>query len=161
MTRPIQDTLDSSIRDVMGLLQKGDKIDVLLCTMERLPMNDKYVSQSHIGADVSEYSSESRSRTVIEIGVESFFRVTSVVQDCDKSVRAHLLRAKSRITAGLSHAALQGLVFRRLYVKRVHLIFFYPTRQICRLFSNSILITARLGTYCPILTERPKQRPEM
>jgi hypothetical protein len=61
---------------------------------------------------------------VIEIGVESFFQVTSVVQDSDKRVRAHLLRAKSRITAGSSHAALQGLVFRRFSVKRVHLTFF-------------------------------------
>jgi hypothetical protein len=46
MTLPIQDTLDSSIRDVMGLLQKSDKADVLLCAVERLPMNGKYVSQS-------------------------------------------------------------------------------------------------------------------
>jgi hypothetical protein len=46
-----------------------------------------------------------------------------VVQDSDKSVRAHLLRAKSRITAGSSHAALKGLVFRRFSVKRVHLTF--------------------------------------
>jgi hypothetical protein len=69
-------------------------------------------------------SSESRSRTLIEIGVGSFFQVTSVVQDSDKSVRAHLLRAKSRITAGSSHAALQGLVFRRFYVKRVRLTLF-------------------------------------
>ncbi|KAI0298287.1 hypothetical protein BC826DRAFT_1174199 [Russula brevipes] len=88
MALPIQDTLDSSIRDVMGLLQKGDKADVLLCAVERLPTNDK---------------------TAIEIGIESFFRVTSMVQNSDKSIRAHLLRAKSRITAGLSHAALQDL----------------------------------------------------
>jgi hypothetical protein len=43
---PPSDTLDSSIRDVMGLLQKSDKADVLLCAVERLPMNGKYVSQS-------------------------------------------------------------------------------------------------------------------
>jgi hypothetical protein len=112
MTLPIQDTLDSTIRDAVAFLPTSDRIDVFLCAMERLPMNDKYVSQSHISADVSEYSSESRSRTLIEIGVGSFFQVTSTVQDSDKSVRAHLLRAKSRITAGSSHAALQGLVFR-------------------------------------------------
>jgi hypothetical protein len=35
-----------------------------------------------------------------------------------------LLRAKSRITAGSSHAALQGLVFHRFSVKGVHLTFF-------------------------------------
>jgi hypothetical protein len=81
-------------------------------------------SVSRVCADVSEYFSESRSRTLIEIGVESFFQVTSMVQDSDKSARAHLLRAKSRITAGLSHAALQGLVFRRFSVKGVHLTFF-------------------------------------
>jgi hypothetical protein len=49
MTRPIhgQDTLDSTIRDAVGFLPKSDKIAVLLCTMERLPMNDMYVSQTH------------------------------------------------------------------------------------------------------------------
>ncbi|KAI0298282.1 hypothetical protein BC826DRAFT_967453 [Russula brevipes] len=69
MTRPIQDTLDSTIRDAVGFLSTTDKADVLLCTMERLALNDK-------------------------------------------------------ITAGLSHAALQGLVFRRFSVKGLHLTFF-------------------------------------
>jgi hypothetical protein len=55
MTRPIQDTLDSTIRDAVAFLPTSDKIDVLLCTMERLPMNDKYVQSDVFSADVSEY----------------------------------------------------------------------------------------------------------
>jgi hypothetical protein len=49
MARPIQDTLNSTIRDAVVFLSTSGKIDVLLCTMEHLPMNDMYVSQSRIG----------------------------------------------------------------------------------------------------------------
>ncbi|KAI0298283.1 hypothetical protein BC826DRAFT_967454 [Russula brevipes] len=106
MTRPIQDTLDSTIRNAVGFLPKSDKMDVLLCTMERLPMNDK---------------SHPWSRRVIR-AYELIFSVPSLELQ-------------------------PGQVM--------------PHFKICGLFSNLILIAARLGTYCPILMERPNQRPEM
>ena len=110
MTLPLPNrTLGSSICDVVTWLPNEDQISVLLYAMECLPVDIKYVD--HISAQDSSYHLISSSREVIENAVKSFFQAPFGSQDCRKTIRAHLLRAKSRIAGELHDAARQGLIF--------------------------------------------------
>ena len=109
-----------------------------------------------VGEKPADTLSAERSRTVIENGVQSCLQVSSMFQD--KVIKARLLRARARFAAGLRGAAHQGITVSVSGIYRPFFLMHVSPCQIYRLFSYSILATARLGSYClrPLEKYRPR-----
>src|SRR5260221_13175437 len=140
--------------------ERGSNKRATLCN--GMPSHRYQVRCPHISSGPTLLLLISSSRGVIEDAVESFLQTPFKSQDCSKTIRAHLLRAKSRIAGELHDAAHQGGQGPILLCKLCDLLCHYPhssdvraillldpyhyeARQLLALLSGKNLVGTRTG----------------